>query len=93
MPVGTRTDGGVGLPDLGIEGDGPKGCQWDRSVCVDSPTHFIRWGTHGDDDAELTTSVYCARHYAVELAYYTEFHVHECTGPALEHLLEYGKIL
>lgn len=91
MAVGTSIDSGTGLPEVDTEGGRPKGCQWDRSVCVDSPTHFITWGTHGDDSAELTTSVYCARHYAVELAYYTELHIRDCPGAASEHLSGFGR--
>lgn len=92
MAVGTGIDSGTELPDVGAEGGRPKGCQWDRSVCVDSPTHFITWGAHGDDSAELTTSLYCARHYAVELAHYTEFHIRDCTGSAGEHIPALGRI-
>lgn len=90
--VGTRYDSGVGLPEVHEDGDRPRGCQWNRSVCVASPTHFIEWGTHGDNAAELTTSVYCARHYPLELSYYTEFHIRNCDGPVSAHVGKYGEI-
>lgn len=92
MPIGTRYDSGIGLPDVDDGGDGPRGCEWGGSVCVDSPTHFIEWGTHGDESAELTTSVYCARHYSVELAHYTEFHIRDCSQPAINHISKIRKI-
>lgn len=94
MSTGTRYDSGTGVADVDDGGDGPKGCQWDRGVCVDfdSPSHFIEWGTHGDDSAELTTSVYCARHYAVELAHYTAFHIKECGGLVSAHVGKFGGI-
>lgn len=92
MSTGTRYDSGIGLPDVDDGGDGPRGCQWDRSVCVDSPSHFIEWGTHGDDSAELRTSVYCARHYAVELSQYTEFHIQDCAHAAAKHISKQGEI-
>lgn len=92
MVVGTSIDSGTGLPEVDTEGGRPKGCQWDRSVCVDSPTHFITRGIHGDDSGALTTSVYCARHYAVELAHYTEFHIRACSGLASKHIPDFGQI-
>lgn len=92
MSTGTRYDSGIGLPEVDDGGDGPRGCQWDRSVCVDSPTHFIEWGTHGDESAELTTSVYCARHYPIELSRYAEFHIRDCAGPVSAHVRKFGRI-
>lgn len=91
MAAGTSIDSGTGLPNVVAEGGMPNGCQWDRSVCVDSPTHFITWGAHGDDSAELTTSAYCARHYAVELAHYTELHIRGCRGSATDHVSKFGE--
>ena len=92
MSTSTRFDSGIGLPEVDDGGDRPRGCEWNQSVCVDSPTHFIQWGPHGDDSAELTTSAYCARHYAVQLAHYTEFHIRGCAGSVSAHLERYGQI-
>lgn len=92
MATGTRFDSGIGLPDVDEGGDRPRGCEWHQSVCVDSPTHFIRWGTHGDDSAELTTSAFCARHYAVQLAHYTALHIRDCAGPVAAHIVKSGRI-
>lgn len=92
MATRTRFDSGIGLPDVDEGGDRPRGCEWHQSVCVDSPTHFIQWGAHGDESAELTTSVYCGRHYATELSYYIAFHVKDCPGTVLQHVSNFGKI-
>ena len=92
MATRTRYDSGIGLPEVDDGGDRPRGCEWHQGVCVDSPTHFIQWGAHGDDSTELTTSAFCARHYAVQLAHYTEFHIRNCAGPVSAHLERYGQI-
>ncbi|WP_230010768.1 hypothetical protein, partial [Microbacterium sp. Bi128] len=45
-------------------GFGNTRCLWDKSVCVDPPTHFVTLELADGTNAE----VFCIRHYVLTLA-------------------------
>lgn len=92
MSSGITLDHGDFAIDLPADGARPRGCDWDESVCTDSPTHTIVVPGHDEDGVGRHASTYCARHYAVALARLLTLHVPHCTGGVREHLLAYGEI-
>lgn len=78
--------------DLPAEGQRPRGCDWNESVCTDTPTHTIVVPDHDEDASGPHASTYCARHYAVSLAELLTLHVQQCSGGVREHLSAYGEI-
>lgn len=76
---------------IGVEDDGqprPRGCQWDESVCMESPTHRVVPPEHNlhHDSPE----VFCARHYALALARLVIVHLPGCSAGVRQHIVEYG---
>lgn len=72
--------------DILGDGDGPRGCSWDEEVCTNCPTHFIKGS--GDEVPQL----FCARHYALSLAYYLEVHCHEYCSSTAQHFEKFGRM-
>lgn len=60
-------------------------CQWDTSVCAQSPTHYVAWG-------HASVNTYCVRHYVLVLAQLLELHLLFCPGTVHDHLRKYGPI-
>lgn len=86
--MGTRTIIRDGI-DLDLEGKGrPRGCQWNESVCIETPEYKIVERRDSGPD----TQVYCGRHYALALAHLTEVHLPECSSPAESHAAEFGPL-
>ncbi|MFT4189546.1 MAG: hypothetical protein QM621_13340 [Aeromicrobium sp.] len=71
------------------EGDRPRGCRWDESVCTSSPEYRVLAG-HGDTFDDVLT--FCPRHYALYLARLVEVHAPGCAGSLRDHIAEYGPI-
>lgn len=87
MSTGITIDDDILVPlDHGAE-DRPRGCRWDESVCTSSPEYRVVRGSHGSQEADDTpvVDVYCARHYALELARLVDVHLHECPFGAADH--------
>jgi hypothetical protein len=74
------------IPDN--DGPRPSSCDWDHTVCTETPTHRIVWNW----GCEAT--IYCGRHYALSLVEFVMNHENEttCDEPPFEHILKYGKI-
>ena len=87
-------DGDSGFGDIIDDGGGsnPR-CEWDESICTETPTHHIRW-QFPQEDGEDTSNVamYCKRHYAVELARFVHFHEPMCSVGLAAHVGSYGEI-
>lgn len=94
MSTGITIDDDVTIPLDGFEGDRPRGCQWDESVCTAAPGYRIVGAEerHGDHTHEAAAAVYCPRHYALALARLVEAHPTECTTPLAAHAVVYGSI-
>lgn len=94
MSTGITTDDDIMTPLDGFEGDRPRGCQWDESVCTRSPGYRIAGAAepHADHVPEATVDVYCARHYALALARLVETHSAECERTLAEHASAFGRI-
>ncbi|MGO3255737.1 hypothetical protein ACTXI4_08970 [Glutamicibacter ardleyensis] len=77
------------------ESDGPGNhrCLWDKSVCTESVTHQITFGLVrlGEEDGAVAQT-YCARHYAIELAHFVEFHSSRCPVTIDKHLRDFGAL-
>ena len=86
MATKTLIDDGT---DLFVESDGdrPRGCAWDESVCTEMPEYRVA----GGPDDEQTVDLYCPRHYALELARLVEVHLHECDEPVSAHVSSFGR--
>lgn len=74
--------------DTGLAaGFGSGRCAWDRSVCVDKPTHFVT----SDGVEGRSADVYCLRHYVLSLALLCELHLPDCAGDFPGHITRHGK--
>lgn len=78
----TTTGTGLGA------GFGAGRCAWDRSVCVDKPTHFVA----SDSTDGVSADVYCLRHYVLALAILCELHLPGCEGDFPRHVTGHGKL-
>lgn len=88
MPTRSElTHDGIDVFD-GFDGDRPRGCSWERSVCTETPTHQVTYP--GTDRPEAHP--FCARHYVLELAYLVEVHMPTCSNPLSDHVTSYGRI-
>ena len=80
----TRDDDVIEL--IGEDGERPRGCQWDETVCTHEPDHRIELGESGE------SMVLCPRHYATALARLIEVHMATCEGTVSEHLGTFGRV-
>lgn len=78
------------------DGDRPNPrCEWDDSVCLETPTHAIIWavpdGREPDGDE---ATLWCARHFATFLARFAARHRAEtfCNAPLSKHFAYLGPI-
>lgn len=77
------------IDDIGLAaGFGYTRCLWDKSVCVDSPTHFVTLELAGGADAE----VFCIRHYVLTLAHLCQVHLEVCEGGFNGHVADHGEL-
>lgn len=84
--IRTKDDTGT---DIGVDAGFSAGrCAWDRSVCVDKPTHFVASESTGG----TTADVYCQRHYVLSLASLCELHLPDCAGDFPGHVARHGKL-
>jgi len=84
-----KKDHGGDLPPLDDhEGPRPSSCDWQHTVCTETPTYRILWAYGGDPD------IYCGRHYALTLTSFVMNHENEmlCDVPPFMHIHQYGKI-
>jgi hypothetical protein len=63
-------------------------CLWDKSVCVDTPTHFVALELADGTDAE----VFCVRHYVLALAHLCQVHLPICEGDFSGHVVNHGEL-
>lgn len=88
----TRSEDDIFQGVIGGGDGGPNArCQWDETVCLDSPSHLIDFVVgDGPDDHEPV--LFCARHYAVELARFVQLHPAECPYAIDTHIVAFGSI-
>lgn len=77
----------IDIADLDT-GFGNGRCLWDRSVCVDSPTHFVTYVAEDGASAE----VFCIRHYVLTLAHLCQVHLPSCGGDFTGHVASHGEL-
>lgn len=88
MSTKVRIDDGIFI-EVDADGERPRGCQWDETVCTAQPTHRIAQSHEGHAD-HVHAEVYCGRHYALELARLVEVHLPGCDRDAAAHVAEFG---
>ena len=89
MPTKTKDDEFIDI--VAAEGDGWQGsCAWRDDVCLEPVTHFIKNQPTGE--AELEVDLYCARHYALELASRRQLHFPRCVATPAEHIAGFGSL-
>lgn len=92
MSTRLTADDDTATPVVGFDGDRPRGCRWDESVCTAAPEYRVVRGDHGHDHEAPDVDAYCARHYALELARLVEVHLPDCEGSAAAHVSAHGRI-
>lgn len=77
------------------EGKRPGRCNWNVSVCTDTPTHRVVMAMPGGEpDLDSDPEIFCARHYGAWLARWVLLHEAEsgCSAPPAQHFYFYGPI-
>lgn len=74
----------------GDDGDRPRGCMWDESVCTSSPEYRIV--ASGRDYDHSHVELYCPPHYALQLARLAAIHLPECSRKAADHVAAFGPV-
>ena len=79
------------IVDEALDGDRPRGCCWDESVCFKAPEYYSQHADSGH--AHGPAALYCARHYALEFARFCLTHYRvTCEKSVAQHFFHYGAI-
>jgi len=89
-------DGDPPFDDFSEDGGSPRPvCNWEESVCLETPTHCIVYSYEETDDDPPVVELYCKRHYVVYLARFFEMHPAWspwCQTPIADHFGYCGTI-